>query len=357
MVETPQQTELVVILPARNEEESLPGCLASLLDQSQIGFDLGRDWHLIVVDDASTDKTLALARHEAETHPGLLVLEAPAIDVTRPHSGFNGKTHACWTGAQYAIEHFSPKWLLFTDADTVHAANSLSRAMREAEKHEAALLSYSPRQLTSGFLQRAVMPLIFSELASVYPPALVSDRGSRIAAANGQFLLIEREAYTAVGGHRSVGAEILEDVALARNVKRSSRGLRFRYAPEMLSTRMYRDMPSLIEGWSKNLALLFPSPVWLALWRMLDLVLFFGLPVIALFYPFPVVWPREVIGVLWVRTVFRFYSRVARAHAGFVDSLLSILGIPLFVYLLFRSVVLHRRRKQVPWKGRRYPVG
>jgi hypothetical protein len=246
---------------------------------------------------------------------------------------------------------------LFTDADTVHAANSLSRAMREAEKHEAAMLSYSPRQLTAGFLQRAVMPLIFSELASVYPPQQVSDSRSRLAAANGQFLLVDREAYTAIGGHRAVGAEILEDVALARNLKRSGRALRFRAAPEMVSTRMYRDMPSLIEGWSKNLALLFPSPMALAFWRVLDLLLFFGLPAIALFYPFPVVWPREVIGILWVRTAFRFYNRVARGHAGFVDSTVSILGIPLFAYLLLRSVRLHRGLKQVPWKGRTYPVG
>ena len=356
MQETPSRSELCVVLPARNEQESLPACLASLLDQTQMGFDLGRDWHLIVVDDASADGTLALARRQAESHAGLVVLEAPRIDLTRAHSGFNGKTHACWTGAQYAMEQFAPKWLLFTDADTVHAANSLSRAMREAEKHGAAMLSYSPRQVVSGLVQRSVMPLIFSELASVYPPQLVSDRGNRLAAANGQFLLIEREAYTAIGGHRAVGAEILEDVALARNLKRSGRGLRFRYAPEMVSTRMYRDTPSLIEGWSKNLALLFPSPVALAVWRVLDLLLFFGLPAIALLYPFPVLWPREVIGVLWVRTVFRFYSRVARAHAGFVDSLLSILGIPLFVYLLLRSVVLHRRRKQIPWKGRVYPT-
>ena len=356
MLEIPPKTELVVVLPARNEQNPLPACLASLLDQSQSGFHLGKDWQLIVVDDDSTDQTLAVAQLQAANHPGLIVLQAPHIDLTRPHSGFNGKTHACWTGAQYAIEHFAPRWLLFTDADTIHAANSLSRAMREAEKHEAALLSYSPRQLTTGLLQRSVMPLIFSELASVYPPALVSDRSNRLAAANGQFLLIATDAYTAIGGHRAVGSEILEDVALARNLKRSSRSLRFRYAPEMLSTRMYRDTPSLIEGWSKNLALLFPSPIALALWRVLDLVLFFGLPAIAAFYPFPVVWPREVIAVLWVRTVFRFYTRVARAHAGLSNCLLSILGIPLFAYLLLRSVTLHRRRKQIQWKGRSYPI-
>jgi glycosyltransferase involved in cell wall biosynthesis len=345
----PALTELVVIIPARNEEASLPACLASLLPQSEPGFELGVHWRLIVVDDASTDGTRAIA----ESHARVTVLEAPPLD---PTGGFHGKTNACWAGAQYAIANFQPKWLLFTDADTIHAANSLSRSMREAEKHEAAMLSYSPRQITTGFLQAAVTPLIFSELASVYPPAKVSDPANRLAAANGQFILIDREAYTAIGGHRAVGPEILEDVALARNLKRSSRRLRFRYAPEMVATRMYRDTPSMIEGWSKNLVLLFPAPIALIFWRILDLLLFFGLPALALGLPFLLMWQREVIGVLWVRTIFRFYNRVARAHAGFADTVVSILGVPFFIYLLARSLQLQRLKKQVVWKGRSYPV-
>lgn len=348
--------ELAVILPARNEQDALPACLQTLLSQSEPGFELGIHWFLILVDDASTDGTRALAAALAATHPGMIVLEAPMIDLTRPNSGFNGKTHACWTGAQYAIEHFGPRWLLFTDADTQHAPSSLSRSMREAEKHHASMLSYSPRQITVGLLQQTVMPLIFSELASVYPPAKVSDPADRLAAANGQFLLIEREAYTAIGGHRAVGPQILEDVALARNLKRSDRALRFRYAPEMVATRMYRDTPSMIEGWSKNLALLFPTPIALAVWRVLDFLLFFGLPALAVGLPFLVMWQREVIMVLWARTAFRFYHRIARAHFPFLESTLSILGIPLFVYLLLRSVNLHRNQKRIPWKGRTYPT-
>ena len=86
--------------------------------------------------------------------------------------------------------------------------------------------------------------------------------------------------------------EILEDVALAHNVKRSRRTIRFRYAPEALSTRMYRTTAEMIEGWTKNLALLFPRPISLALWRMLDLVLFFGLPALALGIFWLVTWQR-----------------------------------------------------------------
>jgi hypothetical protein len=128
----------------------------------------------------------------------------------------------------------------------------------------------------AGFWQRAVMPLVFSELASVYPMKQVNDPGRRLAAANGQFLMVERDAYFSVGGHRAVGKSVLEDVALAQNIKRGPRVIRFRYAPDALSTRMYRSTGDMIEGWTKNLALLMPSPIALALWRILDLVLLVG---------------------------------------------------------------------------------
>ena len=225
------------------------------------------------------------------------------------------------------------------------------------EKHKAALLSYSPRQIVSGFWQHAVMPLVFSELASVYPSDQVNDPARPLAAANGQFILVDRDAYFSAGGHRAIGKDILEDVALAYNIKRGPHIIRFRYAPEALSTRMYRTTGEMIEGWTKNFALLFPKPVALALWRILDLLLFFGLPVLAfgLFWLAP--WQRWLILLIWAkRTLWRFYSRVARSNFPASDIAISIFGVPLFVYLLFRSVIHHRIRKNVAWKGRSYRI-
>ena len=206
VVDEVERPRLSVIVPARNEEGNLPECLATLLAQDDEFFALGRDWELIVVDDESTDRTREVAAEAAVGHPAMILMEAPPLELKGSGRAFTGKTNACWAGAQRA----TGRWLLFTDADTLHEPGDLVRAMHEAEKHHVALLSYSPLQLVQGFWQRALMPLVFSELASVYPPAQVNDPAKRVAAANGQFLMVEREAYFAVGGHRMVGRSVLE---------------------------------------------------------------------------------------------------------------------------------------------------
>src|SRR5260370_42713360 len=120
------------------------------------------------------------------------------------------------------------------------------------------------------------MPVIFAELATSYPPEAVNDATSPIAAANGQYLLISRETCDAVGGHAAVAGDLLEDVAVARLVKRSGRKIFFRYGGDAVCTRMYRNFAQLREGWTKNLALLFPRPRALAFLRMAEFLLTVG---------------------------------------------------------------------------------
>ena len=341
--------ELTVVVPARNEEVCLGACLESLVSQSEEIFELGKDWELVVVDDRSTDKTAEIARGFA----GVTVMEAGNLE-----PAWTGKTNAIWTAARKA----RGRWLLFTDADTVHEPGNLRRAMHEASRHKVGMLSYSPRQMVSGLSQRSLMPLVFCELALAYPPAKVSDPNQRIAAANGQFLLVEREAYRRLGGHASVADKVLEDVELAFLAKRRKVGLRFRYAEDAVATRMYRSTTAMVEGWTKNLALLFDNTLALALWRALDFGLLLGLPVLtvllwnARFAAHSLEWLGAgwVMAVLWVRTLVRFYARVAKSNFPFADCALAPLGLPLFVVLLYRSWFQHRVLKRVSWKGREY---
>ncbi len=342
--------ELTVIIPARNEEQNLAACLQSLVAQADDLFQLGRDWELIVVDDHSTDRTAEVAG----SFPGVALLTAAKLE-----NGWTGKNNAIWTAARKA----RGRWILFTDADTIHEPGNLNRAIHEATRHKAGMLSYSPRQFVTGVAQRTLMPLVFSELALAYPPSKVSDPSQRIAAANGQFLLVEREAYRRLGGHAAVADRVLEDVELAFLAKRRKVGLRFRYAPDALSTRMYRTTSSMIEGWTKNLALLFNNALATCLWKILDILLLVGLPWLAInlwnarFSPRSLEWLGAgwVLLLLWLRTLFRFYARVAKSNFPFLDCAISPLGLPLFVVLLYRSWFKHRVLKQVSWKGRTYP--
>jgi len=330
--------QLSVIVPARNEADCITECLISLAAQSDEGFVLGEDWELIVVDDGSTDATRELARG---------VGGATVIAAAPPQKGWTGKANACWTGAKRA----RGTWLLFTDADTVHEPGDLRRAMHEAERTGAKLLSYSPRQIVSGFWQHALMPLIFSDLARTYPPAMVSNPQSAVAAANGQFLMIERGAYQRSGGHAAVAASLLEDVAIARNVKRAA-AIRFRYAPDAVCTRMYRSFGAMVEGWTKNLALLFPSPLLLAFYRVLDLCLLIGLPVLA--WKLAVV-PQKIIVILWwLWRAGLYVTRVGKSNFPMRDCVLSIAALPLYAALLCRSWMVHKITKRVEWKGRSY---
>ncbi|MBV8050285.1 MAG: glycosyltransferase [Acidobacteriaceae bacterium] len=335
-VSTPTRPLVSVIVPARNEERCLGRCLESLIQQQGISSEI------IVVDDGSTDRT----RDIAESFASVQVVDAEPL-----RAEWSGKTNAMSTGAQKA----HGDWLLFTDADTLHLPGSLARAVSEAKQHGAALLSYSPEQEVHGVLQQAVMPVIFAELAATYKPSRVSDPASPAAAANGQYLLISREAYDAIGGYGTVAGSLLEDVALARAVKASGRKIFFRFGGDALRTRMYRSFAELREGWTKNLALLFPSGARLATMRFLEFLLILGS--VAEFI-FALTEGRIQVtiasGIVATLLLVSFFSRILKAHFRLRANLLALFGLPLFSYLLLRSVIFHKRGK-ITWKGRRYP--
>jgi glycosyltransferase involved in cell wall biosynthesis len=327
----PGRLEVSIIIPARNEEASLASCLESLIGQTRVAFEI------IVANDHSSDRTSAIAN----SFPNVKVMDAPTLP-----PGWTGKNNAMIAGAAEA----RGEWLLFTDADTVHLPGSLARALNEAKAGQAALLSYSPEQVASGFWEKAVMPVIFAELAAHYSPSEVSDPNSPAAAANGQYILIRREAYDAVGGHAAVADKILEDVELARAVKRSGRKILFRFGGDAVRTRMYRSFSQLREGWTKNLAILFPAPARLAVWRLSEfLALVLSLALLIFF-----VASRQfsIAPLFLIGPVFTL-RRIARAHFPWSANALAIIGIPLFSYLLVRSKLSHQRGR-VTWKGREY---
>jgi hypothetical protein len=223
----------------------------------------------------------------------------------------------------------------------------------EAKKEQADLLSYSPEQVVVTFPERAVMPVVFSELAARYPPHKVREQNSGIVAANGQFILVRRSAYDGVGGHAAVATEILEDVALARSFRNAGYRVHFRYGGDAVRTRMYRNWPQLREGWTKNLALLFRKPKFLALQTLSLWFVAWASIGVAAFGAASRHFAWIVFAALWLLA----YRRIRVAHFAAGDNLIAVaFGLPMFAYLLARSQTAHNIGR-VSWKGRAYTVG
>ncbi|HEU5399898.1 MAG TPA: glycosyltransferase family 2 protein [Terriglobales bacterium] len=340
-----------VIVPARNEQDTLERCLRSLVEQEGVPFEL------LVVDDASTDRTREIITFFAGvkecpfigTNPSLAGVRAFESRTPVPE-GWTGKANAIWT----AVNHARGEWLLFTDADTFHAKGSLARAVAEAEQYGADLLSYSPRQELGSLPERMLMPVVFSELATQYKPREVCDPTSPVAAANGQYLLIRRDVYNKVGGHAAVAGDLLEDVALAVRVKEAGGKLRFRVGNGEVSARMYRTLDQLVEGWTKNLTLLFPKAKVLAYQRATEFGVMWGLLLLAeemalLRHPALALWAAALAVFVWIN----FIRRISKAHSGWFNNILAIFGLPMFSWLLLRSITAHRHHS-IWWKGREY---
>lgn len=233
------------IIPARNEETSIARAVESVAAQPEIG-------EVIVVDDHSTDETLGILDELAKRLGKVRALSARELPL-----GWTGKNHAVWIGAQAA----SGDWLLFTDADTFHLAGAAARALADASRYGADLVSYSPEQETRTFWERSLVPFVYWRLSQRYSFERVNHTGYVDAAANGQFILVRREVYDAVGGHAAVADTVLEDVALARRVKQAGFRIFFGPGAGIVQTRMYRSFGAMWEGWTKNLYPLFGSSI------------------------------------------------------------------------------------------------
>jgi glycosyltransferase involved in cell wall biosynthesis len=225
------------IIPARNEEASIARAVESVAAQAEIE-------EVIVINDQSTDGTASILTELSERVAKLKILTTGELP-----TGWTGKNYAVSIGAAAA----KGDWLLFTDADTYHLPGAARRALDDAAEHDAVLVSYSPEQELGTLWERAMIPFVYWRLSKHYSYARVNDRATPDAAANGQFLVVQRDAYDGVGGHSAIAGEILEDVALAKRVKRAGGTIYFAPGYGIVRTRMYRDFRAMWQGWTKNL--------------------------------------------------------------------------------------------------------
>lgn len=331
-------TRVAAIVPARNEEVSIAACITSLAAQPEIV-------EIIAINDQSSDRTGEILRDLAKNISHLLVIDAGA-----PPSGWVGKNHAVSLGA---LQANSP-WLLFTDADAVLLEGAIAKAIALATEKDAALISFSPEQELQAWYERVLIPFVYLRLAQRFSFDEVNDPSCNAAAANGQFLLVQREAYDAVGGHAAIHGSVLEDVALARRVK--SAGLRIWFASGLgvVRVHMYRSFSAMWEGWKKNLFQLMGGTTGSVFAEFESAFPWMILVILIIGIKLPVAMFAGVI-LLLLRQV-SYGMALSRNHFPFKYIIYYLPAIFLYSGVLWASHESYAKGK-VTWKGREYSVG
>lgn len=228
-----------ILVPARNEEKNIAACVRSLLAQDY------PDFEVIVIDDQSNDATRAILEQIAYAESQLRIL-----DGISPSEGWLGKNWACYQLAQQAQGDL----LLFTDADTYHLPQTLRSVVTTLIREQADLLTGFPRQEMHTWGERLLVPFFtwafycFNPLGITY-----SLRLPALCDAVGQMMLFRRQAYQAIGGHDSIRASIIDDLALARRIKAAGLRWRVAYIADLIHCRMYRGGREAFNGFTKNL--------------------------------------------------------------------------------------------------------
>lgn len=234
-----------IIVPARNEERNIRRCVQSLLEQDYANYEV------IVVDDESTDNTGRILDELAASHPQgnrLWVLRLRDLP-----AGWAGKPHAIHMGRQEA----HGEWLLFTDADTWHAPTALRSSLTQAICEQADLLTLGTAQELPAFWDKVLMPMAYLGISMLYPAKLVNDPRSKLALANGQYILIRGAVYDKLGGYArpELRGTLVDDRDLARTIKEHGYKLRLVDGRELVSVHMYQGLSDIWRGWRKNVYL------------------------------------------------------------------------------------------------------
>ena len=345
---------LTVIIPARNEEEGIAACLATVEASSNIGL------QILVVDDASTDRTAAIVSSIAEGDARVHLLRSAALP-----AGWNGKQHACWQGAQAAT---SPL-LCFLDADVRLQPDALSRCAAQMQTGRAALLSGFPRELTGTWLEKLLIPLIHFILLGLLPVRLLRTTTlPGFAAGCGQFLMVERDAYMRSGGHQAIRNTMHDGLLLPRLLRQHGYATRLVDLTELARCRMYRSAATTWKGLAKNATEGLAAPA-----RIVPMTLFLGFGQVL---PLPIAWnawthtrfifpflgPPIRIGMQPVWTalaavLLSYVPRIVNAiryRSSWLSVLLHPVGIAVLLALQWYALALKLLHRPSTWKARDY---
>jgi chlorobactene glucosyltransferase len=337
-----------VIVPARNEAFNIERCVRSILSTTYPNMDL------VVVDDSSSDGTADLARKAAKGDARTRVVSNTPLP-----DGWFGKQWACTTGAKVAAGEI----LQFTDADTVHAPDLVTRSVNAMVTTGADLFSVAGRQELGGFWERVIQPQIFAILSMRYGGTEAVNKSTRVTdkIANGQCIFVRRSAYDDVGGHASVRTSVAEDLMLAQKFFAAGKRVVLMIGVDQLSTRMYASLREIIAGWRKNV---FAGGLDAVPFGRIGRTLF---PLALLLPPLMALFPVATLlfaafgsstpaVLLWatistVATLAWWIVVYATVGENPLYALTYPLGAAVLLYIFVTAIIRGRR---VSWKGRTY---
>lgn len=331
-----------ILVPARNEAHRITPTLRSLLAQEGLP-----DLEIVVLDDGSTDGTGDVVRQVVGSDPRVKVIDGPD---DLPPSGWLGKSWACHRLAQEATGDV----LVFVDADVQLTSRAVASTIHQMREGGLSLLSPYPRQIAVTAAERITQPLVTWSWVTALP-IRITERSHypSMAAACGQFLVVDARAYRISGGHSAVSDMILEDVGVLRAVKRAG----FQGAPAdgsaIASCRMYDDWQEIYDGYTKSVWSVFqPAAIAYGLVAVMGLA-YVAPPVFALVGPGRAVRAWGVAG--YASGVLGRYV-VARQTGERVwpDVLLQPVSMATFAGLILASLRRHRAGT-LTWRGRPLP--
>lgn len=348
----PVQTPLISIcVPARNEERNIRACIESILAQDY------PDFEVIVLDDRSTDATPDILRKLSSQNNRLKVVHGSELP-----AGWAGKPHALFQAASAA----RGEWLCFVDADTFLSPEALSACYAQALDTQADMFTIMTFQILGSFWEKVLMPIVMTALSVGFSPRRVNDPRHRDAIANGQFILIRRSVYDAIGGHESVKDQIVEDKAISEQVKWNGYRLIVADGRSLARTRMYTSLSEMWEGWTKNIYLGLSDRSSLLLLGAFGAVLALIAALVLLPWPMlGLLWYRQGGGwlalmviaesiVLWAAVIY-VRARVASGMGVSPWYALTLpLGAAIFAGMMFTSTWRVLSGQGVRWKGRVY---
>ncbi len=352
---TPEEVQplISVIVPARNEARNIRRSIEALAAQSY------QNLELIVVDDGSTDATPQILKQlqeapKADSSPEITIINGAALP-----PGWAGKPHALHQGFQAS----QGEWLCFVDADTFANPDLIASTYQAATNLGADMLTILTDQELGSFWEKVIMPLVFTALSVGFPARRVNDPQKADAIANGQFILIRRQVYQAVGGHAAVRDQIAEDKALAVLVKGSGFHLVLGDGRELVRTRMYTSLPEIWEGWVKNIYLGMQDRPWLLL--LGAITGFVAALVLPLWTILSLAWVAQGGGwiaalvaaeslILWGYLLYNRNQVNQAMHISFGYGLTLPLGALIFTAMMVTSAYNVYSGRGVTWRGRRY---